>query len=69
MLDRAFARFSRWVFDQLIGDVPENILICECICRLPQCTGWKSCEFRLKQAAGSGIQAGGGEAGGGGASV
>jgi len=52
--ENPFTRFGRWVRDQIVQDVPEDIALCELDCRKGQCTmgEWESCERRLKKAAG-----------------
>ena len=47
-------RCWRWVKDQIIQDVPEDIGLCEFDCSKGQCTleEWESCEKRQCKAAG-----------------
>jgi len=49
-----FVRLCRWVWDQIIGDVPNEIALCEFDCRKEQCAmgEWETCDRRLQQAAG-----------------
>ncbi len=52
--ENPFTRFGRWVRDQIVQEVPEDIALCELDCRKGQCrTGeWEACERRSSQAAG-----------------
>jgi hypothetical protein len=47
-------RLSRWTCDQLVGDVPKDVALCEFDCGRGQCTlgEWESCERRRASAAG-----------------
>ena len=47
-------RLWRWVKNQFISDVPQDIELCEYDCRKGQCTlsEWEKCEKRLSKAAG-----------------
>jgi hypothetical protein len=55
MVDRNPNRFgrkaSRWLKEQIIQDVPEDIALCEFDCRKSQCLmgEWENCERRLER--------------------
>jgi len=46
--------FFQWIRSQFIGDVPEDVSLCEFDCRKVQCTqgDWEACERRLNRAQG-----------------
>ena len=46
--------FFQWIRSQIIGDVPEDISLCEFDCRKGQCTqgDWEACGRRLNRAQG-----------------
>jgi hypothetical protein len=52
--ENPFTTFGRWVINQIVQDVPEDIALCEHDCRKRQCTlgEWDRCERRLRNAAG-----------------
>jgi len=52
--ENLFKRFRCWVRDQIVQDLPEDIVLCEFDCRKEQCTmgEWERCERRLHKAAG-----------------
>ncbi len=52
--ENPFRRFSRWVMEQIVQDVPENIALCELDCRKGQCSmgEWECCSRRITKAAG-----------------
>jgi hypothetical protein len=45
----AFSHLWKWVTEQIVQDVPEEIVRCEFGCRKQQCTGdeWETCERRI----------------------
>jgi len=47
--ERLSHRVKRWLQNQLIQDVPDDIAVCEHDCRKPQCSmgEWETCERRL----------------------
>ena len=49
-----WARFIRWIKVQWVGEVPDEIALCEFDCRKDQCLEgeWLSCERRINRAAG-----------------
>ena len=55
MVDRNPNRFgrkaNRWLKDQIVQDVPQDIALCEFECRKGQCLmgEWESCERRLER--------------------
>jgi hypothetical protein len=57
--ENPLTRFGRWLRDQIVQDVPEDIALCELDCRKEQCEmgEWKGCERRLSKAAGELIPA------------
>ncbi len=52
--DGSLVRLWRRLNDQIVGDVPEEIALCEYDCRKQQCTTdeWATCDRRLRRAAG-----------------
>jgi hypothetical protein len=44
-------KILRWLLNQLVQDVPAEIVACECICRKSQCTDFTACQRRLDCAA------------------
>jgi hypothetical protein len=53
-IPQAILRIWRWLRDEMVEDVPEDIAICEYDCRKRQCVmgEWEVCDRRLNQAAG-----------------
>ena len=47
---RVVRKAKRWLKEQIVQDVPEDIALCEFDCRKGQCRmgEWESCERRLK---------------------
>lgn len=52
--DGSLIRLWRRLKDQIVGDVPEDIALCEYDCRKQQCSmdEWATCDRRLRRAAG-----------------
>lgn len=50
----SWKRFVRWTRDQLVGDVPIEMALCEFDCARGECSmeEWATCERRHAQAAG-----------------
>jgi len=50
----AISRAWRWVKGQIVGEVPQDIAMCEFDCRKGQCMQdeWETCERRLSGASG-----------------
>ena len=49
-----FCRAWRFLVDQVVRDVPEEMALCEFDCRKPECnfSEWAACERRLARGAG-----------------
>jgi hypothetical protein len=54
MVKALFTRVLNWLRNELIGDVPEDMGLCEFECNKKDCTQgeWEFCERRLQQAGG-----------------
>ena len=53
--DHPIARGWRFLMEQLVQDVPEELAVCEFECRKLECTQgeWEVCDRRLRRPAGS----------------
>jgi hypothetical protein len=57
--ERPSHEVKRWLKNQVIQEVPEDIALCEFDCRKPQCRmgEWETCERRLRSPSGNRPQA------------
>jgi hypothetical protein len=54
MTKKPLQGLRRWVAEQIIQDVPEDIALCNMDCKKEQCTHeeWEHCDRRIHKAAG-----------------